>query len=264
MSDNLVNIGMVTYNRLYFTKQAITSLIEHTHHPHLLTVIDNNSTDGTQEYLLELYHQKVIKNLVLLDENIGVAKASNLAWVIGEEYDCDHYIKFDNDIIIKKPNWIPPLVELVNTIPKLGITGYNVEPVIPEVSKLDGYTVRRKNLNLGGACVLIPNRIKERFGYWCEDYGFYAEEDMDYGLRLLYSDVINAYAEDIYMAEHLDHSPEAKEDADYFTYFDFKHRCRHDALYILGPNKERYLKDPSSRYLSTTMNPNNIQGKLYK
>ncbi|MCA9422539.1 MAG: glycosyltransferase, partial [Nitrospira sp.] len=46
-----VNIGMVTFNRLEFTKAAIAALFQHTCFPHVITVVDNGSTDGTPEYL---------------------------------------------------------------------------------------------------------------------------------------------------------------------------------------------------------------------
>ena len=55
-----VNIGMVTYNRLEFTKQAIESLVTHTRFPHAISVIDNNSQDGTQQYLTGLYQRGIM------------------------------------------------------------------------------------------------------------------------------------------------------------------------------------------------------------
>ncbi len=50
-TGKFVNICMVTFNRLEFTKQALTALFQHTCFPHVITVVDNGSTDGTPEYL---------------------------------------------------------------------------------------------------------------------------------------------------------------------------------------------------------------------
>ena len=71
-----VNIGMITYNRLSYTRQSIASLIKYTDFPYVLTVVDNASHDGSREYLQRLHGQGVIDNLIFLDENVGVAKAS--------------------------------------------------------------------------------------------------------------------------------------------------------------------------------------------
>ncbi|MFM6371767.1 MAG: glycosyltransferase family 2 protein, partial [Dolichospermum sp.] len=79
--NRYVNIGVVTFNRLEFTKQAIASIVKFTSFPYVISVVDNGSHDGTKDYLLELQEKGIIKNLVLLVENVGVAKASNLAWI---------------------------------------------------------------------------------------------------------------------------------------------------------------------------------------
>ncbi|MBS4012375.1 MAG: glycosyltransferase, partial [Bacteroidetes bacterium] len=102
--EKFVNICMVTYNRIEFTKQSIESVIKYPSYPYTLTVIDNNSEDGTKEYLEELKENGIIKNLILLEENVGVAKASNLAWSL--EPEAEYYLKLDNDIVFEKVDWL--------------------------------------------------------------------------------------------------------------------------------------------------------------
>ena len=55
--DPRVNITMVTYNRLAFTRRSIEALRAHTRHPHVLTVVDNCSSDGTVPFLKRLHAQ---------------------------------------------------------------------------------------------------------------------------------------------------------------------------------------------------------------
>lgn len=197
----LVNIGIVTYNRLEFTRQTLDSLHEHTSFPHVVTVIDNHSTDGSREYLQEQKRLGRIDNLVLLDENVGVAKASNLAWSLVPE--ATHYLKLDNDIVLRKDGWLDEMVRVVDALPEVGVVAYSFEPISFPLVEIRGVRIRPKNGNLGGACILIPKRTEEKLGVWCEDFGIYGEEDLDYGFRVQVSGLVNAYMEDEDMGFHL-------------------------------------------------------------
>lgn len=201
-SGAFVNIGMVTFNRLEFTRRAISSVLKFTDHPYVLTVVDNASTDGTRDYLKHMQREGLIDNLILLDENVGVAKASNLAW--HQEPGASHYLKFDNDIVIRKPGWLGTMVCVVDRVPRIGVLAYNFEPVSYPLSILEGVAVRVKPIgNLGGACILVPQRTRELLGVWCEDYGLYGEEDRDYGFRVSTAGLVNAYMEDEDIGDHL-------------------------------------------------------------
>ena len=192
---------MVTFNRLEFTKSSITSILQFTCFPHVLTVVDNGSTDGTVDYLQAMKKEGIITNLILLKENVGVAKASNLAW--SQEPEAEYYMKFDNDIVIQKPNWLERMVEVIDASPDLAMVGYNFEPKSYPIETINGQQVRPKIGNLGGACVLIPKRTEHQLGYWCEDYGVYGEEDADYGARITLAGLRNAYMEDEKIGIHL-------------------------------------------------------------
>lgn len=200
--ESYVNIGMVTYGRLDFTKQALDALVEHTRYPYVLTVVDNGSRDGTREYLLDRKKNGAIKNLVLLEENIGVAKASNMAWLM--ELGADYYLKLDNDIVIQKEGWLENMVRALEKVKKIGVIGYNFETISYPVSEIKGIRLRIKPVgNVGGACALIPKRTWEKIGFWCEEYGLYGEEDSDYAARVSCIRLWNAYMEDEHIGLHL-------------------------------------------------------------
>ena len=40
-------------------------------------------------------------------------------------------------------------------------------------------------------------------GYWCEDYGLYGQEDLDYGLRIQLAGLLNIYMDDNHTASHI-------------------------------------------------------------
>ncbi|MGD0092850.1 MAG: glycosyltransferase [Planctomycetota bacterium] len=197
-----VNIGMVTYNRLAFTRQAIEGLCAHTTFPHVLSVVDNASSDGTRELLLRLHQEGVINNLLLLEQNIGVAKAANLAWV--QEPRASYFLKLDNDIVIRKPGWLEALVETIDKLPEAGVVGYNFEPKSYPLVEIRGVPVRiKEDGNLGGACYLIPKRTEEKLGKWCEAYARYGFEDVDYSARVGFIKLKNAYMPDEDIGLHL-------------------------------------------------------------
>lgn len=199
---NTVNIGVVTYNRLAFTRQVIDHLLAHTDHPHMLSVVDNGSVDGTPEYLSALKSRGAIKNLVLLGSNAGVARASNIAWLL--EPGAAYYLKLDNDMLMKKKGWLSDMVRVAERIGRIGVLAYNVEPKsFPRVVQ-QGVTFRVKtDGNVGGACVLIPRSTCLKLGFWSEEYGLYGEEDADYGARVSRGGLWNAYMDDEEAAFHL-------------------------------------------------------------
>jgi GT2 family glycosyltransferase/Flp pilus assembly protein TadD len=200
--EKYVNICMVTYNRLDFTRRALESILKYTRYPHAITVVDNNSQDGTREYLQKAKRDGIIKNLVLLDENVGVARASNLAWQL--EPDAEYYLKFDNDIVIQRTDWLLKMVQVIDSIPRLGAIAYNFEPHSYAPTLLNRQKIRiKRHSNLGGACILIPRRTRDQLGFWCEDYGLYGEEDADYGERIRLKGLLNAYMEDENIGIHL-------------------------------------------------------------
>ncbi len=267
-----VNIGMVTFNRLEFTKQAIDAVARFTNFPYALTVVDNCSQDGTQDYLKELKRRGVIKNLVLLAENIGVARASNVAWQ--QEPQADYYLKLDNDIVVQKPDWLNRMVETVDAVPELAALAYNFEPVSYPLETLRGCRIRpKRDANLGGACYLIPKRAHEALGYWCEDYGLYGEEDHDHSVRLRLAGFLNAYMEDEEIGIHLPggkagkidptshQTTDASEQHLHFDYRAWKDQLRHQ-LKASGGVFERNRSAYEQRLRSLYMPRGTFAGKI--
>ena len=51
MSDNYVSIILPTYNRMGVLDKAINSVLEQTYTKFELIIVDDGSTDGTEEYV---------------------------------------------------------------------------------------------------------------------------------------------------------------------------------------------------------------------
>lgn len=258
-----VNISMVTFNRLEFTKKAIDAVARFTNFPYALTIVDNRSQDGTQDYLTELKRRGVIRNLVLLTENIGIARASNLAWQ--QESQADYYLKLDNDIVVQKPDWLNRMVQTVDAVPELAALAYNFEPVSYPLETVHGCRIRpKRNANLGGACYLIPKRAHEALGYWCEDYGLYGEEDHDHSVRLRLAGFLNAYMEDEDIGIHLPggkagkidpishQTTDSREQQLHFDYRAWKDHLRHQLKSsggVFERNRSAYAQGLRSLYM---------------
>jgi GT2 family glycosyltransferase len=254
-----VNIVMATYNRLHYTKECLPSLIETASNniPYMISVIDNGSTDGTPEYLQELFNEKKITNLILNPINLGVSKAHNLLWSMFADR-VDIYGKVDNDILFKNKNWLNDIVNILDNCPSVGMAGCSVEwewegqNRVPKKFTLmneNGVDYRYKNDNLGGACVFVPKRTNDKFGYWNEGYALYGEEDTDYGFRIRISGMKNVYAMDIENAYHLD---EYKDD----EYTRFKNEERSKNIKTGGnfwQTLSKYHNDVNSRKTTTNI-----------
>ena len=233
-----VNIGIVTYNRLEMTKICVEHIFKHTKYPFILTIVDNGSTDGTQEWLVN--NSFAISQVIQLEKNIGVAKASNVAWRSGPD---DYYIKLDNDMVVRRDGWLGELVELCDKVPQLGAVAYNVEGTQYNIRQACGMKFQLKSQgNLGGCSMMVPKKTLDRLGYWCEEYGLYGEEDADYGYRITKAGLWNVYHKDMGVLVHLPHPdfPEIKEDPN--EYRDFKNKQRKDNLEAASAYHKNILK----------------------
>lgn len=175
-----VNITIVTYNRLNCTKICLESILEHTSHPFFLTIIDNNSTDGTRGYLAKIKdddkYSKYINKIVLLDKNMGISPAYNLGWILS---DASYYMKIDNDVQFVRSDWLQSLVRIAKEHPDAAMIGFGKNS---SGLKREGKDILYYQGHVGG-CTLIRRDVHDVLGFWNEDYGCYGEEDADYGLR---------------------------------------------------------------------------------
>lgn len=73
----VIDICVVTYNRLTYLKKCIWSILASTNIRFRIFVIDDNSDDGTKKWLLEMRDRKLIYAISLNDKNMGTAKCFN-------------------------------------------------------------------------------------------------------------------------------------------------------------------------------------------
>lgn len=77
-----------------------------------IIVADNGSTDGSLGYIRKMFPGvRIIDN----ERNTGFASGYNLAL---KHVDSDYYILLNNDILVT-PNWIPPVIRLMESDPTI-------------------------------------------------------------------------------------------------------------------------------------------------
>lgn len=105
------------WNKVELTRQCLTALASNTTDVSFeVIIVDNGSTDGTEEFLTELKGDvRIIRN----DQNLGFAKACNQ----GARAARGQYLVFLNNDTIPQPNWLKPLIEEVEEHQDVGIVG---------------------------------------------------------------------------------------------------------------------------------------------
>ena len=97
------SIIILTYNNLEYTKKCLESIKKYTEkNSYEIIIVDNNSTDGTREYLKKEKNLKVILN----DSNEGFPKGVNKGIKIANKEN--DILLLNNDTVVTT-NWLKNL-----------------------------------------------------------------------------------------------------------------------------------------------------------
>jgi len=153
-----VSIIIGTRDNLEVLKRAVESIFENTPPGYELIIIDNGSSDGTGVYLasLDYPHLRVIRN----KNNLGFAAFNNQ----GQRMAKRPYILYLNDDIEAYPGWLEPLIEMLDSQPKVGAVGSRLLYPDGRVQH-DGKMFRKSDLeprhiNMGGRPVSDESPIE--------------------------------------------------------------------------------------------------------
>ena len=72
MNNNLISVGITTFNRLEMLKKALNSVMNQTYKDIEILIADNHSTDGTEEYCLECAKKDKRIKYFRHEKNIGL------------------------------------------------------------------------------------------------------------------------------------------------------------------------------------------------
>ena len=178
-----VSIVIPVFNQLEYTKLCIESLEKNTADvEHEVIVVDNGSTDGTEEYF-KGKSVKYIRNR----ENTGVAAAWNKGIRASEG---GHICLLNNDVVVSK-GWLSALLEFYEKMPDAGIVspGTRWGDMNYDFEKYAAvYVKKMRNVSIrwySGWCMLIKRDRFDKAGFFGEEYkiGTYEDTDFYYSLN---------------------------------------------------------------------------------
>ena len=114
-----VSVVVLTYNNLELNKRCINSILTKTAYAdYELIIVDNQSTDGTIEYLKELEKKQISNVKIIFNEaNSGFAGGNNL----GIKAATGEYVLLLNNDTVVTRGWLTAMAKHLENNPKLGM-----------------------------------------------------------------------------------------------------------------------------------------------
>lgn len=198
-----IDLVFVTYQRLDYTKLALTSVLADPTEEFSLTIWDNASTDGTADYLRNEVSDPRIADIVLSKKNVGQIAAVNEVW---NRSKADLLGKLDNDCILT-PGWTRTLAQAHRDIESLGVIAcwhYPVEefdePAARKAGKIQtfgGHQILRHPWT-SGTGLLIKRATYNAFG------PLPGSATTAYWMRLALGGLVNGFYYPLIAQEHMD------------------------------------------------------------
>ncbi len=158
--EQLTSIIVCAYNNLSYTKQCVESIMKHTKTPYELILVNNGSTDGTDEYFGKV---GVAKNNNPHNTTVVINYQENeiVEYVINEAFKLCHgtYVAFVSNDNLVNEGWLENLIDQMELSTDIGMVG-------PRANNISGSQLLEcttKNFNELSADMSINNKGKGHF-----------------------------------------------------------------------------------------------------
>ena len=198
-----VYIVVLNYKNLKDTLACLDALRKVTYNDYHIVVVDNDSQDGSYEYLIE---HATDCQVIQSGENRGYAAGNNIGIRYALEHQTDYVCILNNDVETE-PDFLTKLVQYMESAPDVGMAG----PVVYEFTRRDivqsaGFSIsmvkgithplwkgkNRRDIQkeqvrfcdgLSGTCLLVRREALEKAGLIPENY-FLLFEEMEWCLKV--------------------------------------------------------------------------------
>lgn len=200
---NKTAIIILTYNNLNYNKGCLDSIRKHTKEgTYEIIVVDNASTDGTRQWLLEQVDVKIVLN----SENVGFPKGCNNGIEAAEK--TSDILLLNNDVEVCS-RWLENMQIGLYSDERIGAVGastsYDFKGVLNSKGKIIDFDANNMDeihefakennvsdksrwkykTSLIGFCMLIKRQVIDEVGYLDERFSPGTFEDDDISLRII-------------------------------------------------------------------------------
>lgn len=173
--NHIINIVIICYDALPYTKATLHSLFKTTKLPYILTIIDNGSTDGTKKFLQRLIvPQKYCMEYILINncENMGAGYAYNQGFEVSLNKRCEYTCFCNNDLYFQD-DWLVKMKKCLDKNSNIAL----LNPLRPaERTKFDENISTMQKLKGIRPTNNWKQELKEYSGYAYDNFNIFCNE----------------------------------------------------------------------------------------
>ena len=150
--DSVIDICIVTYNRLVYLEKCVNSILASTTFKYRINVIDDSSTDGSQEWLKKMKKDGLIDSIILNKTNIGTANNFNK---IIESTSSKFFVMANDDMYFHR-HWDFAVMDIISSHEDCGIVSfydYSRYSSDEGVENIDEVTLKVPRTGLGASII---------------------------------------------------------------------------------------------------------------
>lgn len=148
------SINLLVYNGLKFLPQCVESVLNQSYKEYDFLIIDNNSVDGSRDYLETLRQSAPRIKIIFNEKNIGFAAGHNIGI---KESDSEYVLCLNQDVVLDK-DFLKNAIEILDKDDKMGA----LQPKLLRLEEIDGKLQKTNIIDTTGLIMLKNRRIINR------------------------------------------------------------------------------------------------------